>query len=220
MFEVNYLYPMKKIIFFLMLSLFSISSYSKQNYGVDFNIGVKAGLNFNKVQGKGWQDLFKTNPHAGFFMNLNKRKIGLQIEAVWTQNNMAIDSTFHGLYQQYYRIAEDSLSYGTFRFQTISIPLLVNFKFSQKLWFQLGPQFSSTVSTLDKNKIIKSGVDVIKKNAANFVAGIWVQLGGDNPLLHVNFGARYIWGVSSINNLTNSNKWHNQQIQLHIGISY
>lgn len=211
---------MKRILFVLLMSSIAICSFSKQKFGLELNIGAKAGLNFNKVQGKGWQDLYKTNPHAGFFLSLNKRKIGVQIEAVWTQNNMAIDSTFHGLYKQYYRMAEDSLRYGSFRFQTISIPLLVNFKFNQILWFQLGPQFSSTVSTLDKNKILKSGVEVIRKNAANFVAGIWVQLGGDNPLIHVNFGARYIWGVSSINNLTNSNKWHNQQIQLHIGISY
>jgi hypothetical protein len=73
---------------------------------------------------------------------------------------------------------------------------------------------------LDKNKILKSGIEVISQNSYDVIGGLWVQFGGKSPLLRVNAGIRYIWGISNINNLIRERSWTNQMIQLHVGISY
>lgn len=219
----NNLLATKFSLTFIVL-LFPISLFAKQKFGTDLGIGLKGGLNFNKVVASEWKNKFSTDPHGGFFLYLNKYRVGVQIEANWTQNKMTTDSSFYGLYKQYYQTAMDSLNGGTFKFSTISIPLLVNLKLSQFLWIQLGPQYSASVNILDKNKILKSGVEVIKQNNFNLVGGLWAQFGGKAPLVRVNAGIRYVSGVSNMSSLVTSKgdvqDWKNQMIQVHIGFSY
>jgi hypothetical protein len=97
---------------------------------------------------------------------------------------------------------------------------LLNIKLTQWLWLQAGPQFNANVSVADKNHIIKSGVDIINKQSYSAVGGIWIQFGGNAPLLRVNLGARYIAGLDNLNSLNNKEIWKNQMVQLHLGISY
>lgn len=213
----------KTLLIIICMAQFS-AAFSKEKFGVDLGIGVKGGLNFNKVVASEWKDKFSTDPHAGFFAYLNKRRLGIQIEAVWTQNHITTDSTFYGLYHQYYNQAADSLNNGTFRFSTISIPLMLNFKLTQFLWIQLGPQYSANVSVVDKNHIIKSGTTIIKDGNFNLVGGLWFQFGGKAPLLRVNAGVRYVSGINNMSNLHtitgDTPDWKNQMIQVHVGISY
>lgn len=211
---------MKQGVLLILFLTMSVLVRSKSKFGLDLGIGLKAGLTLNKVNGYGWQSVYKTNPNAGFFANLNKRRIGIQLEALWSQSTMVTDTSFHGVYAQYYRNIEDSLINGSFKFQTIAIPILVNLKLTQFLWIQLGPQFSSNLSVLDKNKILKSGTDIISQNSYDVISGLWVQFGSKASILRVNAGLRYIWGISNINNLVHERSWTNQMIQLHVGISY
>jgi hypothetical protein len=214
------MFTMKKIVLFILFTTLLQSAFAKQKFGIDLGIGVKGGLNLNKVQGLGWQNQYSTDPHAGFFMHLNKRHVGFQIEAVWSQSHIITDSSFMGLYKQYLQNADDSVNAEAFRFSTISIPILLNIKLTQWLWLQAGPQFNANVSVADKNHIIKSGVDIINKQSYSAVGGIWIQFGGNAPLLRVNLGARYIAGLDNLNSLNNKEIWKNQMVQLHLGISY
>jgi hypothetical protein len=129
---------MKK--FFIGLIFFCNSFHSnaiiKKTYGTDLGIGLKGGLNFNKPVGTGWLNQYKTHPHVGLFLHLNKKRVGAQIEAFWSQNHFVTDSDFKGLYNQYVTNAIDSLENATFRFSSISIPLLMNIKFTEFLWLQ------------------------------------------------------------------------------------
>lgn len=213
-------------ILFIFIGLLGVApnANAKQKFGTDLGIGIKGGLNFNKVVASEWKNKFSTDPHAGFFVYINKYRVGIQAEANWTQTRMTTDSSFYGLYQQYYQTASDSFNAGSFRFSTVSIPLLLNIKLSQFLWLQLGPQYSASVNMVDKNKLLKSGVDIVKSGNFNAVGGLWVQLGGKAPLLRVNLGLRYISGISNMSNLNTitgaKNEWKNQMIQVHVGISY
>lgn len=211
---------MNKMLLFLAIIILPTQLLAREKFGIDLGIGAKAGLTFNKVKGYGWRDIYKTNPHAGFFANLNKRRIGIQLEAVWSQSTMVTDTSFHGVYQQYYRNIEDSLTVGSFKFQSITIPILLNIKLSQFLWIQLGPQFNANVSVIDKNKLLKSGLDIVNQNSYDVMSGLWFQFGGKAPLFRVNAGIRYIWGISNLNNLISERNWSNQMVQVHIGISY
>lgn len=209
------------IFLFQFLFIFNETLSAREKFGLDLNIGLKAGLNFNRVSGKGWDEIYKTNPHAGLFVYLNKRRIGIHVESVFSQNSMTTDSSFYGLYKQFYNNALDSLSTGSFRFQTVSIPILVNLKVTQFLWLQLGPQYNANVSVIDRRQLLKTGLDIVSQNSFDMVSGLWLQLGSKkSPVFKVNAGLRYIWGISNLNNVLSNNAWKNQSVQLHIGINY
>ncbi len=214
---------MKKILLFTLLLIACFSMQAKEKFGIDLGVGIKAGLNFNKVVASEWKDEFRTDPHAGFFVFVNKYRLGVQLEALWTQNHMTTDSSFYSLYKDYWNQGVDSLNNGTFRFSTISIPILLNIKLSQFLWLQGGPQYSANVNVVDKNKILKSGQDIIKAGNFNLVGGLWLQFGGKAPLLRVNAGIRYVSGINNVSNLESvkgKSEWKNQMIQVHVGINY
>ncbi len=211
---------MKKIFILSLIISTSLLSVAKQKFGVDLGIGAKAGLNLNTVEGLGLKKTYNTDPHAGFFIHLNKRHFGVQLEAIWSRNHIITDSSFNGIYKQYLQDFDDSLTIESYRFSTISIPFLFNIKPAQWFWIQVGPQFDANVNVVSQYHIIKSGVDVIKKNNYSAVGGVWIQLGGKAPLLRVNLGARYIVGLDNLNALTKVEMWKNQSLQIHIGISY
>ncbi|MBK7691581.1 MAG: PorT family protein [Bacteroidetes bacterium] len=211
---------MRKIFIICLLMGSALLTSAKQKFGIDLGIGAKAGVNLNKVEGIGLKNTFNSDPHAGFFIHVNKRRVGIQIEAVWSQNHMITDSSFNGFYKQYIKNFDDSLTIESYRFSTISIPLLLNIKPAQWLWIQLGPQFDANVNVVSQHHIVKSGLDVIKKNNYSAVGGVWVQLGGKAPVLRVNLGARYVVGLDNLNALTNVEIWKNHMLQIHIGISY
>lgn len=211
---------MKAHFLILLLLLFGLQAVSRPKFGTDVGLGIKGGLNFNRVQGKGWNDVYHTDPHAGLFLHINKRRVGLQLEGVWTQHHITADSSFEGLYNQYLQQGVDSLNAISFRFSTISLPILLNIKLTQFLWIQAGPQFSANVGVTDKNKIVQSGKNIIAEQDYSAVGGLWFQFGGKAPLLRVNAGVRYVYGLTNLNRLSMNPIWQNQMVQVHVGISY
>lgn len=207
-------------LFFLSCLGYFSPSLGKQKFGVDLGIGVKGGLNFNKFSAAGFKSVFQTDPHAGFFLHFNKRHFGVQLEAVWTQTQITTDSTFEGLYNQYMHQAIDSLNQASFKFSTISLPILLNLKMTQKVWIQLGPQFNANVGVTDKNNIIRSGKSIIAQQNYSVVGGVWIQFGGNAPLVRVNLGARFVYGLTNLNNMSMNPLWNNRMLQIHLGLSY
>ena len=207
--------------FLLKSSLFFVFIFSTYFVSaLDLTFGVKGGLEGQKMKGDGLKNTYSTGPLAGAFVNLNKHRIGIQLESIWTQNEITTDSSFYGLYKQYYKRINDSLKVGNFRFQTISLPILLNIKLTQKFWLQLGPQYSSNVSIVDKSDLIESGMKIIKNNNYNLIGGFWYQTGGQSHSLKLNMGARIIVGLNNINTINTYEVWTNQIFQVHLGISY
>lgn len=97
---------------------------------------------------------------------------------------------------------------------------MVNIKLIRFLWIQVGPQFNAHVSVVDKDNVIKSGVDIINKQSYSAVGGLWVQLPGVMPLLRFNAGVRYVAGLNSLNSLSGTQMWRSQMVQLHVGIGF
>ena len=215
---------MKKILLFVAIVCGMFSADAKEKFGFDFGIGGKAGLNFNKVTASEWKNNYSTDPHAGIFIYVNRHRLGIQIEALWTQNTITTDSTFYGLYKKYWNQGTDSFKKGTFRFTNISIPLLINIKLAQFLWLQGGPQYSASVNVIDKDKILQSGVKIIQSGNFNLIGGLWFQFGSKNAAVHPNIGIRYISGINNMSNLEtvtgNASEWKNQMIQLHVGLGF
>jgi hypothetical protein len=209
------------LLFFLLISIAAFADDDKDKpYGYDILVGAKVGLNFNQIKGQDWLEGYKTNPVAGLFLAVNGWRYGVQIEGLWTMNSMTTDSTFAGLYNQYFNAAKDSLAIGKFSFHSISIPVLFNYKLNQILWIQVGPQYNSVISVLDKNDLIESGRTIFRKGELALVAGVWLSVGKVGPIPKFNLGGRFITGLNNLNELGDQSKWRNQRIQLHIGIGF
>lgn len=216
---------MKKIflpisLIFLSLSIFAQDKTAVQPYGYDILIGAKAGGNFNKVIGEEWLQTYNTNMMAGLFLALNGKRTGIQIEGLWSMNTVVSDTSFSGLYNQYFNAGVDSVATGKFTFHNFSIPVLLNYKLNQILWLQLGPQYTTRVEEIDKGGLIQQGRSVFRKGELSAVGGVWINVGKVGPIPKFNIGGRFITSISKINDLGDEAKWRNQRIQVHVGIGF
>lgn len=195
-------------------------SDSKQAYGYDILVGAKVGANFNKVIGEEWLETYNTNVLAGLFLAVNGRKLGLQLEGIWSMNTAVSDTSFGGLYGQYFEAGKDSIATGKFTFHNISIPVLLNLKLNQILWLQAGPQYTTRIEEVDNGSLLQQGQSVFSKGELSAVAGVWINVGKVGPLPKLNIGGRFITSLNNVNELGDQTKWRNQRLQFHIGIGF
>ncbi len=216
---------MKRLFFLLFLivygsALFAQSKKEPTPYGYDILIGAKAGANFNKVVGEEWLQTYNTNALAGLFLAINGKRLGIQIEGLWSMNTAVSDTAFSGLYSQYFQAGKDSLATGKFTFHNFSIPVLVNYKLNQILWLQAGPQYTSRLGEIDNGSILEQGLSVFSNGELSAVAGVWLNIGKVGPIPKFNIGGRFITSINNVNDLGNEAKWRNQRVQVHIGLGF
>lgn len=197
---------MKKAILFLaVITLISTASFAQS--GV-FRLGIKGGTNINKIQGKGYNEEFKFNYYLGGFAQLNfSESFGIQPEVLFSQSTAQTGDHFSDTYNDFPNGKNVKLNY-------LSIPILANIGLGGKnLKLQLGPQYSIL---MNKNEsLTQNGKDAFKNGDFSAVGGLWLQL----PF-GLNVNGRYIIGLSDLNDLSNSNKWTNQAIQLGVGFTF
>jgi Outer membrane protein beta-barrel domain len=183
--------------------------------------GVRAGLNFNQIDALGWQYKYETTPFAGIYANVSGGRLGLHVEALYTNQSITTDTSFKNLYSKYYNNILDSAKNGSFTFTKLQVPVLLNFKFSSKFWLQFGAMFSNNTSVVDKTSLIKTSDAIFKSNDVSLSGGLWVGI-----TKRINVSGRYTQNMTDISNLKtitasnpniNLSSWKNQQVQLGIG---
>lgn len=182
------------------------------------NLGIKVGLNFSKLNGQNWDNGYKSNLLGGAFLGVNRKSYGFQIEGLFTQSTYQTGANFFSdtILKNDLNNAKDSLKQGSFRVNYLSVPLLFQFRFIPRVWIQLGAQYSGMVSVTDINGLVKDAKGLFKTGDLSGVAGIWIRL----PL-HLNIGARYVFGITNINNISQLNEsWKKSDVQVHIGLSF
>lgn len=208
------------LLLFISLTHVTWSQDKKEHYGYDLLIGAKAGLNFNKVTGTEWLETYNTNMHAGLFVALNGKRLGLQVEGFWSMNTAVTDTSFGGLYSQYFQAGKDSVATGKFTFHNFSVPVMLNFKLTQWFWLQGGLQYSTKFSQIDQDNLIEAGQFIFSEGAISPVTGIWLNMGKVGPIPKFNLGARFLTNLNNINELGNQQRWRNQRLQFHIGLGF
>lgn len=195
---------MKKLMFSLAL-LAGVSFAQAQSFG----LGVKAGANLDKLQGRGFKEGFQLGYQAGGFavIGLNK-SWAVQPELLFSQTNTRTAADFNNVYQ--------NIGTGTaapdgekINLNYIQIPVLLNYNASNLLTLQAGPQFSILAN--EDQSLFRNGQDAFKKGDLALVAGVQLNL---NPL---KIYGRYNIGLSDISDISSSEKWRSQQIQLGVG---
>jgi hypothetical protein len=172
-----------------------------------FDLGIKGGVNINKIDGKSFRDEFKYGYHLGGFMTVGLgKKIGIQPEVLYSQNTLRVDSSFTNAVNVFQNgLTDVKLNY-------ISIPILLNYKLiGNMLTLQAGPQFGILID--QSRNLLQNGGDAFKKGDFSMVGGVQLKVWK----LLVN--GRYVVGLNNISDITDDNKWKGQGFQISAGLA-
>jgi hypothetical protein len=188
-------------VFFLSIFFLIVTASGAQ--AQFFSLGAKGGVNIFKISGQSFSQQFRFGYTLGGFAELNfSKKWGLQPELMWSQTNTQTTNDFNMIYGGV--TGQDiSLNY-------ISIPILLTYRPIPMLSFQAGPQYGILIS--QNSNLFDNGTNAFKNGDFSIVAGAQLNLG------HLVAGARYMVGVSNINDIDNQDTWKSQGFQLYIGI--
>ena len=189
-----------------LLSLFALVMMT-QAAMAQFHLGVKAGTNITKVDGKSFKDEFRYGYHLGGFAEIRMgNKLVLQPEVLWNQYATRVDSNFSHVYQDVF----DGNS--NVKLNYLSIPILVNYKLiGNFISLQAGPQFGVLT---DQNKtLLQNGGNAFKQGDFSMLAGVLVRMGP------IRVNGRYAIGLNNISDIPDDNKWKSQGFQLSVGLA-
>lgn len=190
---------MKTKLFSIIALLFISTSLFSQ--GITF--GIKAGANMGKVDGQPFKDEYNLGYHVGAFATLGAGKWGIQPEVLFNQVNTDTATSFNQL-TQLHNVGQIQLRY-------LSIPIMLNYNFSNILAIQAGPQFGILI---DKSKnLVDNGKDAFKSGDFSLAAGLQLKVS------KVRVYGRFVGGLTDLNNLNNNNSWKVNMIQLGVGLA-
>ncbi|MEM0941324.1 MAG: porin family protein [Bacteroidota bacterium] len=180
---------MKKILFSLMMVGIAYLSYGQAK----IEIGLKGGANFSNTDFGNSESI--TAFHGGAFLLLKVANIGIQPEVLYSSQGSEVEG-----------VGDINLDY-------INIPIIAKFYLPLGLNLQLGPQFG--VLTDDLKDLNNDGInEQLKSSDLSAVFGAGVNL----PF-RLKVDARYVLGLSDINDSSFDQDIKNRMFQLSIGYS-
>jgi hypothetical protein len=183
---------------------------------IRLDAGIKIGANMARLNSESWEDGYKTNLLGGVFAGLHGNRLGLQVEGIFTQSEYKTGKDFNTLFNAYLSDSKDSLKSGRFRVNYLNIPILLQYRLLNRVWLQVGPQFSGVVSVKDRDAMVKDASKLFKDGYGK-VSGV-VGLNMKLPF-HFVLGARYVVAFTDENNTNISDAWKQRNVQIHVGYS-
>ena len=181
--------------------LLMIAGLRSQAQGI--HLGIKAGANLFKVDGESFSQEFQFGYTAGAFTQINvTKRWGIQPELNFNQTNYRTGNNFSA-------VVPDGVNDVKGKLDWLTIPLLLSYRPAPVLSLLAGPQFGILLNQ-DRHLIDNAG-DAFKKGDLSLVAGAQLNLG---PVVA---GARYVVGLTDINDVTSESTWRNQGWQLYAG---
>ncbi len=180
-------------------------------------LGIKVGMNLAQLNGETWESGYKTNALGGIFLGVHNKKIGVTLEGLFSQASYTTGKNFRQLDSAYFANAKDSAKQGTFRVNYFNIPLLFDLKILNRVWLQLGPQYSGVVGVKDVNSLMKDAKKLFGTGDLSGVVGLHITM----PL-HLTIEGRYIFGLTDMkaSSVNVSEKWNQKTIQVSIGYNF
>ena len=185
----------------------SVALLISQLMMAQFHLGIKAGANITKVDGKSFNEQFEYGYNVGGFAEIKlSDKFSFQPEVLFNQYTSTLDSSYKSIYENV--ITSDQTKV---KLNYLTIPLLLDYKFLGPIHLQAGPQFGILMNQ-DKN-FLQNGEAAFKNGDFSMALGAQVKLA------QFRFTGRYLIGLSNINDIDNQDKWKNEVIQLSVGIA-
>jgi hypothetical protein len=173
------------------------------------NIGVKAGANITKIDGRSFKDEFRYGYLLGGFAEIGLgKKFGIQPEVIFNQFQTRTDTAFNSIYQNAF---SDATS-GNVKLNYLSIPLLLNYKLGNVITLQAGPQFGVLLDQ-DRN-LLENGSEAFKTGDLSLLGGAQINIS------KLRFSGRYAVGLNNINDIDNRDEWKSQAWQLTVGYAF
>jgi len=172
------------------------------------NIGIKAGANITKVDGKAFRDEFKYGYHLGGFAEIGLgSKWAIQPEVLFNQYQTRADSSFKNIYQN----ALNFSNYQDVKLNYLSVPILLNYKVGSLLTLQAGPQVGIL---LDQSKnLLENGKEAFSTGDFAMVGGAVINIS------KLRLMGRYVVGLNNISDISSQEKWKNEGFQLSVGFA-
>lgn len=192
----------RKTYLIVTIALFSFTSAYSQ-----FHIGVKAGVNAGKINGKSFKEEFNYSYLAGGFAEIGLgERFSIHPEVLFSQTTSTTDTSFtHTIPDFKNEQLKAKLNY-------LSIPILLNMKLAGPLHIEAGPQFGIKIN--NNKTLLKNGEEAFKQGDFSMVGGAGLHLG----VFRVT--ARYVIGLNNLDNVTNQDEWKSQALQLSLGIAF
>ena len=192
----------KRIVSLLVVIVCVVSAHAQR---LDF--GGKIGANMTKIDGTKFKEGFELNYQLGFFGEIDfNENFGIQPEVLFSQSTSSIDTSgFKSVYQN----VPSAFTKKDVRLNYLNIPVLLRLNVGKLLTFNVGPQFSILVND-DKN-LFENGKQAFK--GGDFVAVFGAQVNISKLRIY----GRYNIGLNDINDIDDSHKWRNQQLQVGVG---
>ena len=173
-----------------------------------FHLGIKGGINLTKIEGRSFNQEFRTGFHAGGFAEIGLGgNFSIQPEVLFNQINTRVDSSFSDVYQG----AVNLSNYRDVQLKYLTIPLLLNYKVAKIFTLQAGPQFGIL---LDQNKnLLNNGGEAFKSGDFSLVGGAQIKLAG------LRLTGRHLVGLNNISDISSQSKWKSQGFQLSAGFN-
>jgi len=194
---------MRTPIFLATVLSLAVSTASAQG----FHLGVRAGANMNRIDGKSFSEEFKYGYHAGLAAEIMFSKhFGIEPNVLFNQSNLQTGFAFDTLYK--------SVNPGTIknvRLNYMTIPVFLNIRPFPFLTLQVGPQFGILMSK--QQTLLEDGRSAFTKGNLALVGGVQLNL------LNFRVYGRYGVGMNSVNDIDNRDKWKSQSVQLGVGIN-
>jgi hypothetical protein len=186
----------------------------------NIDLGLKVGANFAQLNGESWENGYKANFLGGLLVGLRVKKVGVQVEGYFSQTKYTTTGKdFYDLYDNTeirFRPTTDSTGQKRFRIGYLNIPVLFQYNVLPMLWVQAGPQYTTMITSIkDMDDFVENPDDLFKKSSVSGVVGLEAKL----PFKLI-AGARYVFGLSSVNNTNAQGAWQQNVIQLHVGFTF
>jgi hypothetical protein len=193
---------MKVKLFTLAAALFLSAAAMAQ-----FHIGVKAGANISKVDGKSFKDQFRYGYSLGGFMEIRLgNKFVLQPEVLYNQYSSTLDSNYGNIYHNVFN------GNSNIKLNYISVPIMLNYKLiGSFLSLQAGPQVGILVD--NSKTVLQNGANAFRKGDFSMLAGVQLKV------LNLRINGRYAIGLNNIADITDDGKWKNQGFQVSVGLA-
>jgi hypothetical protein len=174
-----------------------------------FDVGIKAGANINKVDGKSFKDEFNYGYHLGGFARIGLgNKFGIQPEVLFNQYQTKTSNNPSDIWDN----AGSDVTNKRVKLNYLSIPIMVNYKLlGNFLALQAGPQFGVLINK--DETLVRNGQNAFKSGDFSLAAGAQIKI------LKAVASARYVVGLNDIRDIDNQDKWKNQAIQLSLGLT-
>jgi hypothetical protein len=172
-----------------------------------FKIGARVGTTMYKIDGQSFESGFNFGYHLGGALEIMfSKKFGIQPEVLFNHSSTRTGDNLGDLVSGLNLSTVTNLNY-------LSIPVLVNIRPSGgPLCLQLGPQFGVLMNSTQS--LVQNGTDAFKKGDLSLLGGVQIHLSA------FRIYGRYGVGLSNLNDITSTQNWKSQMIQLGLGINF